>query len=136
MLCFKVIFLNYTKGIFHFEFTDQVLYRYSDVKLPVRMFDAWAAVAINCNVNPKHGIAAHRDVHDYLDGLCWTIPFGPLESGGNLKFPELNVELEYGTGDVAAFQSLQVHQVEPFSGERFSLVLFSHNNVFIECKSK
>jgi hypothetical protein len=100
--------------------------------IPVRMFGAWAAVAINCNLNPTHGIAAHRDAHDYIDSLCWTIPFGTFTES-NLKFPELKVELEYGTGDVAAFQSLQV---QSFIGKRFSLVLFSHNDVFIECKTK
>jgi hypothetical protein len=99
------------------------------------MFGAWAAVAINCNLNPSHEIAAHRGAHDYKDGLCWTIPFGSF-SGGNLNFPELKVEMEYGTGDVAAFQSLQVHNVQPFSGTRFSLVFFSHNNVFVEYKPK
>jgi len=99
------------------------------------MFGAWAAVAINCNIDPTQGIAAHRDAHDFSGGLCWTIPFGCFE-GGDLHFPELKVRMEYGTGDVAAFRSLQVHEVKPFRGTRFSLVLFSHNNVFIKCKTK
>ena len=71
----------------------------------------------------------HKDAHDFRDGLCWTIPFGEFK-GGNLELLELNVELEYKAGDVAAFQSLQQHRVKPFTGQRFSLVFFSHNTLF------
>jgi hypothetical protein len=106
-----------------------------DANIPVKMFGAWAVVAINCNLDPVNGIAAHRNSHDYKDGMCWTVPFGTFTEG-NLYFPELRVTVEYGTGDVAAFQSLQEHQVQYFKGNRFSLVLFSHNNVFITCKEK
>jgi hypothetical protein len=104
--------------------------RYMSVEMPVRMFGAWAAVAINCGLQHGVGIRLHRDAHDYRGGLCWTIPFGEF-NGGDLLLPELKLRLEYAAGDVCAFQSLQQHQVLPFSGKnRFSMVLFSHNTLF------
>jgi hypothetical protein len=106
-----------------------------DANVPVRMFGAWAAVAINYKLEAASGIAVHSDSHDFRDGLCWTVPFGTFE-GGNLSFPKLNLDLEYHEGDVAAFQSLQLHEVKPFQGTRYSLVFFLHNNLFQTYQSK
>jgi hypothetical protein len=92
------------------------------------MFGTWAALAINANLDPT-GIAPHTDAHDFREGLCWTIPFGDFEDG-DLNFPKLNLKVKYKAGDVAAFQSLQQHEIKPFTGTRFSLVLFSHNTIF------
>ena len=91
-------------------------------------------MTINSRLNPEEGIGLHRDAHDFRDGLCWTIPFRDF-TGGSFNFPELNIELDYASGDVAAFQSLQLHRVRKFTGTRYSLVLFSHNTLFKPCKS-
>ena len=108
---------------------------YFGISLPVYMVGAWATVAINCNLD-RTGISLHHDKHDYLEGLCWTIPFGDFQ-GGNLHFPRLKLEVEYQDGDVCAFQSLQEHEVLPFTGRcRYSLVLFSHNSLFFANKKK
>jgi hypothetical protein len=92
------------------------------------MFGKWAAIAINCNLD-ESGIGLHSDAHDFRDGLCWTIPFGNF-TGGDLNFPDLNLRVQYKSGDVASFLSLQRHEVKRFRGSRYSLVLFTHNTVF------
>jgi hypothetical protein len=113
------LFLQQFPKLFHLYWGPQI---------PVRMFGAWSAVAINCNLD-ETGIALHSDAHDFRDGLCWTIPFGNF-TGGDLNFPDLNLRVKYQSGDVASFLSLQRHEVKRFIGTRYSLVLFTHNTVF------
>jgi hypothetical protein len=107
---------------------------YQKPALPVRMFGAWAAIAINCDLD-ESGIALHTDAHDFREGFCWTIPFGDF-TGGELHLPKLKLTVEYKRRDVAMFQSLQQHEIKPFSGTRYSLVLFSHNTIFTSPKDK
>ena len=122
-------------NLFYNEFLE-LQQMYLDAQIPVRMFGTWAAVAINCGLDQNTDIRLHKDAHNFKDGLCFTIPFGSFANGGDLYFFQLKTILKYRSGDVAAFQSLQQHQVLPFHDQRFSLVLFSHNNLFYKCKSK
>jgi hypothetical protein len=121
-------------NLFYNEFPE-LFQTYMAVNIPVRMFGAWAAIAINGDLREGSGIELHRDAHDFKDGFCFVVPFGNL-TDGNLRFPKLKMELEYGSKDVVAFQSLQLHEVLPFHGQRYSLVLFSHNNLFYDCRTK
>ena len=128
------IFLK-LNDLFYQEFPVLLETYWTVENLPARMFGTWASVAINCHLDEDVGIGLHSDEHDFADGFCWTIPFGNF-SEGDLNFPDLNTTVAYKTGDVAVFQSRQQHEVKKFRGKRFSLVLFSHNNLFYPCKSK
>lgn len=132
--CFVRNLARYIARRFLYLFCYPYLYSYTKVDLPIRMFGAWAAVTINSRLNPEEGIGLHRDAHDFWDGLCWTIPYGDFTSG-SLNFSELNIELDYAFGDVAAFQSLQLHRVRKFTSIRYFLILFSHNTLFKPCKN-
>lgn len=110
---------------YHFP---QLYAQYNNVDMLKRFFGAWAAVAINKLKNT--GMHAHNDKKDYRNGLCWTVPFGYFTEG-DLYLKEINTYLSYTTGDVNCMKSFQLtHKVEPFKGERYSLALFTHHNMF------
>ena len=73
----------------------------------------------------------HIDANDYKNGLCFVIPFGNWIIGGQLIFPDINLEVELSSGDLICFQSHSLsHFVNDFEGERNSIVLFCDNNLF------
>jgi len=75
--------------------------------------------------------AQHKDELDYRAGFCWVTTFGTY-TGGSLYFSELNIEFNIQPGDLIAFKSyLLRHGVQPYNGQRHSLVLFGHHEVFL-----
>jgi hypothetical protein len=86
---------------------------------------AWATGALNYNVLSS----PHRDKKDF--GLCWIIPFGDFDGGGDLLLDDLNIAFKMKPGCAVAFRSSKLlHSVTEWtSGDRFSLVLFTHNEM-------
>jgi len=88
---------------------------------------AWSTVALNCNCGAK---TVHRDTKDFRDGYCWVIPFGNFE-GGELFFPDLNITIKMAPEMLVAFQSFELdHCVHEYTGERYSVVFFTHQTMF------
>ena len=109
------------------KFIPELFHRYSSIPLPKRHFGAFATVAVNKLSN--NGIALHQDVKDYKNGYCWIVPFGKFD-GGNFLLKDINVTVPLQAADIMCLQSTKRHQVKPFEGFRFSLVFFSHHNLF------
>ena len=98
--------------------------------LETTTFGAWCTLSLNIDI----AVHPHYDKKDYKNGFCWIVPFGSYQ-GGNLCFQELDVEVELAAGDVCCFQSSCLyHWVKPYSGHRYSLVLFTHQTMFIPTK--
>jgi len=114
---------------YHFWRSFRDLYDvYTAVEVPIRL-GAWSTVAINFNWGI---IAPHKDTHDYRNGLCWVVVFGNF-TGGQIHFPELNITVHVQPGDLIAFKSYELlHQVLPYVGERYSIVMFQHHNMFFD----
>jgi hypothetical protein len=119
---------NFLNLLFFHELPE--LYEdYLSVNFSPRYFGAWATCALNGVMDPS-GMGMHTDERDYRNGFCWVVPFGDFE-GGELVFPDIKVCLEMFPGDIVYFRSCDLnHFVNPFTGNRKSLVLFSHNTMF------
>lgn len=75
----------------------------------------------------------HADTKDWRNGLCCVIPFSKHDwKGGELSFPHLNIRVNGKSGDLIFFQShlLEHGNLPVTEGNRNSLVLVSHNNLF------
>jgi hypothetical protein len=101
---------------------------YESIPIPKRHFGAWAAVAVN--KLHSHGTALHVDRKDYQHGFCWVLAFGSFSNGGAMYLQQSNTKIYLKSGDMMCFKSTEPHQVEPFSGNRYSVVFFSHQNLF------
>lgn len=74
----------------------------------------------------------HKDASDTRDGWVAICCFGDF-SGGNFVVPQLQLCLDFKPGDVIFLRSaLFTHFVEPFIGERSSMVFFTHENMMTE----
>src|SRR5215216_7813631 len=83
-----------------------------------------------CAVNFNTICGYYIDCDDDKYGFCWLVSLGDWE-GGDLIFPQLNVRIKLKPGNILAFRSnLSVHGNLPYSGVRYSLVFFTHNNLF------
>ncbi len=72
----------------------------------------------------------HIDTRDWQNGFCVVVTFGNY-SGGELRFPALNVSINIKKGDSIFFQSHKLeHGNKETFGTRHSLVLVSHNTLF------
>jgi hypothetical protein len=75
---------------------------------------------------------SHVDKDDARNAACLITTLGDFE-GGELKFSTLGVRFRMRPGDIAIFQShLLHHKTSPIKegGRHFSLVLFTHQNLF------
>jgi len=98
--------------------------------LPIRL-GAWSTCAINFNFGP---LKKHFDKNDYRKGLCWDTTFGKY-TGGELHFTQLNITIGIQPGDIIAFRSWELeHEVLPYVGERYSLVMFQHHDMFFKAE--
>src|SRR5918994_1996381 len=83
-----------------------------------------------CTVNFNTICGYYIDHDDDKYGFCWFVLLGDWE-GGDLIFSQLNVRIKLKPGNILAFRSnLLVHENLPCSGVRYSLVFFTHNNLF------
>lgn len=78
----------------------------------------------------------HNDGHSPLRGWDALSAAGDFE-GGNIYFPELNVEIPYLPGDVIFLRGkILRHGIRPWVGKkRFSMAWFIHEDVFPYYKS-
>jgi hypothetical protein len=99
---------------------------YDEIDGPLKV-GVWTTCAINFNWG---AMKAHKDKDDYRHGFCFIIPFGRFQ-GGDLHFPELNITIKMKPGMVVAFKSAELlHKVLPYTGDRYSLVLFTPQTCF------
>jgi hypothetical protein len=104
--------------------------QYKKVEAPLKL-EVWTACAINFNWG---AMKSHIDEHDYHHGFCFVIPFGDF-TGGKVYFEGLNITVSMCSGMVVAFKSYELkHQVMPYEGSRYSIVLFTHQNCFFPAK--
>ena len=65
-------------------------------------------------------ITIHKDEKDVQDGYCWV-----------LNFPKLNISVDSKPGDITGFlASALEHQVTSYSGFRYYLTCFTHQQDF------
>jgi hypothetical protein len=120
----------------YFKILEPNLYKiYRRIKLEKRNFGAWSNCALNAKIK-NSGMKEHIDSHDFRNGYCWVVPFGDF-TGGDIEFPELNLRIPFEAGDVIYFQSFNlIHKVNNFEGDRMSIVMYTHNNLFFPSLSK
>jgi len=93
----------------------------------------FSCVALNLNFGK---IDRHKDTKDVQEGYCWVLPWGNW-NGGLLTFPELNVSVDSKAGDLTGFlSSALVHEVTAYSGYRYSLTCFTHQQNFFTRSNK
>ena len=117
---------NTANTIFKSNF-PQLFEEYSKVLLPNRFFGAWITITLNKLFDT--GMSYHIDKQDYKKSYCWVLPFGTF-SKGFFNIPEIPTKICLQTRDFLCFDSHLLHGVEPFIGTRYSLVFFSHSNLF------
>ena len=73
----------------------------------------------------------HRDSQDKVHGWAADMAFGEFE-GGFLQVPQLGIQFNLRLSDVLFMRSaILQHSVSPVtSGERFGMVLFTHESMF------
>ena len=109
---------------------------FKEIKLPNKTFGAWSGCALNAAI-PEEGVSAHRDLQDCRSGYCWVVPFGDLEYGGELEFPELRVLIPLFPGDLVYFKSYELkHGIRKFKGKRQSVVVYTHNTILFPCANE
>ncbi|GAA6014503.1 hypothetical protein JCM8202_001561 [Rhodotorula sphaerocarpa] len=80
-------------------------------------------------------VAAHFDNRDPRYGWAGMSVFGQFV-GGDLFFPDLNLRIEYRPGDILIFHSAILrHCVLDFTGERYAIVAFSHEDQVLDSKN-
>lgn len=105
----------------HFPTVYKIL---DKVRTPYK-FGSWHMAALNVNV----AVTPHADKEDHLEGICCVIALGDFD-GGELCFPSKLVCVKMRHGTIVLFHSAQYeHVVSRFIGTRFSIVLFSDENV-------
>jgi hypothetical protein len=99
---------------------------YENVDGPLKV-GVWTTCAINFNWG---AMEPHKDKDDYRHGFCYVVPFGKFE-GGDLYFPELNITIKMRSGMVVAFKPAELlHEVLSYTGDRYSIVLFTPQTCF------
>jgi len=94
-------------------------------------FPPWFSLALNIDF----AATPHKDEHDYRSGYCWVLTFGQFR-GGALRLKELNATIQMKAGNLVCFKShLFTHWVEKYSGIRNSIVMFTHDELFIPVPS-
>jgi hypothetical protein len=103
---------------------------YQRIPIKYRPFGScWSFAVINVSCISS----LHIDKDDWRNGFCCVLPFASKPwKGGELQFPDLNLTINMQAGDVVFFQSqlLQHGNCELLDGNRNSLVLVSHNDLF------
>ena len=91
----------------------------------------WHGCAINSGLDDPVGSGTHQDVKDYTRGFNCVLPYGEF-TGADLVLWQLKLMVELRPGDVFMFYgSLIAHNVTGIeSGERCSVDMFCHGNVF------
>lgn len=103
---------------------------YASVDMPEHLIGVFASLALNINF----ASTPHNDDKDFRSGLCWVMPFGNFK-GGNLVFPDINIEVVLAPGDLICFQSFKLeHFNRNFEGVRNSIVFFTHHNMFFSAQ--
>lgn len=117
------------------KYAQEIYNLYTEVEVPENFFEAWTTAAINI-LDPSLGVNSHRDIKDFHNGYCASIPFGTFTEG-RIFFPQLGVTLNLQSRDLILFKSYQLkHGVESFKGDRGSVVLFNHHTMFKNIKEK
>lgn len=70
----------------------------------------------------------HPDKSDLKGGWAFMVALGDFKSGGDLRVPKLNLEMQYLPGDLIAIRGrLLPHEVLAWDkGQRISIVHFTH----------
>jgi len=99
---------------------------YKSIELPERYLGAFATLTINVNYQMKK----HIDEADFPNGYCWLLTCGKYE-GGHLYLNDMNMNIDASPGNLIAFKSKKLsHQCSTFTGQRYSFVFYTHNNLF------
>ncbi|KAG9086865.1 hypothetical protein FRC06_002846 [Ceratobasidium sp. 370] len=90
---------------------------------------AWSSVFPCAAVGFNRTTRVHRDSKGFRNGLDVIGVLGRF-TGGNLKFQDINVTLEWGSGCLAAFDGYDLaHEVEPWEGHsRVTLISFCRSS--------
>lgn len=78
-------------------------------------------------------VRSHKDTKDVRGGYTAMTCFGPFD-GGELVLPQLGengkaLKIEYQPGQIICFASSAIeHGIAPVTGERASVVFFTHND--------
>jgi len=90
----------------------------------------WRLLDLFCLLicNLTSGLNNHRDEKDYKWCFVFLLP-GEFD-GGELMFPFLNTTISSKMGDLLRFESSKLwHQVQPYFGDRKTVVLTTHRAV-------
>lgn len=117
---------KYVAGMARKHYPD-ICHVYRQLFVPELFGGLWSMIALNRN----YGTPKHIDSRDYPPGITCTIVFGDF-TGGETCFPQEQVMLRNVNGTVFLFHAaLFQHCVNPFTGVRNSISLFTPNAVVL-----